>query len=586
MALDNQGKIRLLKLKKERLLLEENQDTPSVLLDSTPEVSLTESAIRGAGQAASFGFQDEIAGGLESALDKLSGSDESLSDLYTKRRDESRLLNDTAYKVNPKAYTSGEIGGNIATAFIPGLNVVKGASLAKIAGKAAVQGFLSGAGSSNSELTDGKFYEDAAVGGTVGAVLGVAGKRVGDYSQRFLDGNYLSKKANIQSAKALGLERATRKKLGEEKVQEIGRQALDENIFDIGSGAEEMFTRNKSFLERNQDARNSVYNLIDSHDIKPFDPTLLASEVEKKLGNFNKLAPVNSSKAAKLRDGISSIKVESLSPSEMQSAQRLMQSDSMSLDEAMEFIEAERPYGQKALNTSMQSGQRIVKSLQDNSKFTTLKPSPSDELMADMSMMSRERLNQSAEVAGDILKRKEKALARELNNPNTSPQRSKEIMNEVLEIQMVADKVSSRSRMQTGSPEASVKDIGQGVRDINKSTSTALDTNLLLDNKVAREANKQFHLTDVISLSGQNPMLYFPKKVWEEYGNKTLALGMDRLDKHLIQNPQKLGKYQNVLQQAAQKGSTSLGIANFILMNKDPEYRKTIKSISDNNEEE
>lgn len=127
-------------------------------------ISSTESAIRGAVQGASLGFADEATAGVESLFtDKT----------YAQARDESRAAYEAAKNANPNTYLTGELGGGVATAFIPGLNLAKGASLAKMAAQGAGIGAAAGLGSSVADLTEGDI--GGAIADTaIGAGLGLA----------------------------------------------------------------------------------------------------------------------------------------------------------------------------------------------------------------------------------------------------------------------------------------------------------------------------------------------------------------------------------------------------------------------------
>lgn len=139
-----------------------------------------ESVGRGALQGATFGFADEIAGALGAAFgDKT----------YQQARDESRAKFKAAEDENPKAYMAGDLGGGLATAFVPGLGEVGaaekvgegaslGAQVAKGIESGAKFGAVQGLGSSNADLTQGDFkgaiadtVKGAAVGGVAGGIL-------------------------------------------------------------------------------------------------------------------------------------------------------------------------------------------------------------------------------------------------------------------------------------------------------------------------------------------------------------------------------------------------------------------------------
>lgn len=132
--------------------------------------SLLESGARGLAQGASFGFADEITGGLEALYDVATTDKElsDLGDLYEQRRDESRANYKKSEEDNPLTYGAGQIGGAVGTAFVPGLG---GASL----GKLAAQGAVHASGASEADNV-GDLARDAATGAGMGLALGAGGK--------------------------------------------------------------------------------------------------------------------------------------------------------------------------------------------------------------------------------------------------------------------------------------------------------------------------------------------------------------------------------------------------------------------------
>lgn len=147
----------------------------STKLPITSQPSELESAGRGLAQGASLGFADELTGGAEALKDELSNQagDKSFGDLYRQHRDESRAAYDAAQKANPKSFLAGELGGGLATALVPGLNVAKGATLGARAAGAAALGGTYALGNSKADVTQGDIggaLEDTAKGAALGAV--------------------------------------------------------------------------------------------------------------------------------------------------------------------------------------------------------------------------------------------------------------------------------------------------------------------------------------------------------------------------------------------------------------------------------
>lgn len=169
------------------------------------DVSELESGLRGAAQGVSLGFSDELTGGLE-ALKDVALTDKQLSDLedlYIQHRDESRKANKLAQEANPGSYTTGEIAGSVGTAFIPGMNVGKIASLGGRVAANAGLGALAATGLSDADNAS-EVAKDALKGGALAGATSYGLEKIAPYMKKgaeFLgdklaDGSdYLTKKA-------------------------------------------------------------------------------------------------------------------------------------------------------------------------------------------------------------------------------------------------------------------------------------------------------------------------------------------------------------------------------------------------------
>lgn len=143
-------------------------------------LSKGEAAKQGALQTGSFGYSDEIAAAGGALKDKLS-SNEPIKDIYGRRVAQERAEVDRAREVEPEAYLAGSVGTAVPMAFVPGIGVARGATLAGGVGRAALSGGLMGSGESTANpLSDtAQFAKDtaggAAVGGATQGVLSGAG---------------------------------------------------------------------------------------------------------------------------------------------------------------------------------------------------------------------------------------------------------------------------------------------------------------------------------------------------------------------------------------------------------------------------
>lgn len=209
---------------------------PDAYLGASPDgdISEFESGVRGLAQGASFGFADELTGGIESLLtDKT----------YEEARNESRANYDAAREENPLSYAAGEVGGSVATAFVPGLgalNAAKGAGLATRAGLAAAQGGLSGLGLSSEEDALG-MAKDTAFGAGIGGSIPLAGAALRPVASKMAQSAGQGLKSFAEKA-ALNATGATGKQVSE-FADDAGRQLLDRGIVRFGDSQSQIAGR-------------------------------------------------------------------------------------------------------------------------------------------------------------------------------------------------------------------------------------------------------------------------------------------------------------------------------------------------------
>ncbi len=173
----------------ERFAIHQDIQPPSnpfnrFVVERPEPVGNIKAGLEGVAQGVTFGFADEIEGGIKSAYHKLTGDSRSLSDLYADAVARARERVKAAKDTNPAAFYTGEIGSSLA---VPGGLAklgVKGA-LANASGRGlgartvagakegAAYGAISGAGHADSgvEATLGGAASGAALGGVIGAAL-------------------------------------------------------------------------------------------------------------------------------------------------------------------------------------------------------------------------------------------------------------------------------------------------------------------------------------------------------------------------------------------------------------------------------
>jgi len=154
--------------------------------------------------------------------------------------------------------------------------------------------------------------------------------------------------------------------------------------------------------------------------------------------------------------------------------------------------------------------------------------------------------------------------------------------------------------------ESAAKDMGQtpGFEDFLKNKKiygAAERAGDALNNRLSSEmGNRSLGLTDFLTagagIAAGNPAeaatLLGVKKVGDIYGNQAMASGAnqaakgtrwvaDKIPELLKMNPERFGKYAQVLGRAAQAGGEAVGLRHWLLMNNDPEYRKMIRQMEE-----
>lgn len=152
-------------------------------------VSNTEAALRGAGQGATLGFEDELAGAAHAplgAIKKIGGylgvepskTDEDIAN-YEMARNKEREANQRAETDHPYVYGGSQFAGAaIPTVLSGGLGAE--ATLGEMALSGARFGAASGLGGSNADTSKG-LVEDTGMGAGVGGVIGAAVPLAGKY---------------------------------------------------------------------------------------------------------------------------------------------------------------------------------------------------------------------------------------------------------------------------------------------------------------------------------------------------------------------------------------------------------------------
>jgi hypothetical protein len=205
-----------------------------------PEVSLTESALRGGAQGVSFGFPDEATARLESITKNVP---------YEQALKESRDAYKRAQEANPITYTLSEIAGGVLPAFVPGGVIAKAGQLASkipLAGKAiqslsamsplakgvllgSTTGAVTGLGMSEGQDI-GEVARDVGIGTALGGALPVIGRGIAkgiEYIPKMSD---IAVKKGLQGSLGVSSELLTEAEKNPKAVEKIMKVYAGENI--------------------------------------------------------------------------------------------------------------------------------------------------------------------------------------------------------------------------------------------------------------------------------------------------------------------------------------------------------------------
>lgn len=174
------------------------------------------SAALGATQAGTMGFADELYGAAKGLAGKLKKQD--YLPTYQKARDEARGVYQAAEQQSPGAYLGGSLAGGFLT---PG-GTAK--SLAGMVGKGAATGAAMGLGSSEADLTKGKFKDaarDVGASAAIGGGLGAAGRAL-DVAPAALKGKALN-----EAHRSLRLTDKELSRLSPQQQKSMAESALD-----------------------------------------------------------------------------------------------------------------------------------------------------------------------------------------------------------------------------------------------------------------------------------------------------------------------------------------------------------------------
>jgi hypothetical protein len=284
-----------------------------------PVTSAAKSFGRGVSQGATLGFSDELGGGVQALTRKaidalgLGGSsvevadeykdlapqpaqEKTFAEYYTQGRESEREANRRAAEDNPLLYGGGEFAGSVLSSAVPGVGLAANAGKAKLIGQAALQGGVAGLGGSEADLTAGDVtgaLADTAKGAVLGAGMAgatqgliTAGKAAAKAVRPLINrvGEAVSEGAEDVSTylakKALGFERGSTRKLGEQKANAAAEFARENGL--ISSNADEMLKNVQVLKQRAGKNIGEMYETLDHFGVQP-DVESLATRIQNQM---------------------------------------------------------------------------------------------------------------------------------------------------------------------------------------------------------------------------------------------------------------------------------------------------------------
>lgn len=488
------------------------------------DVSKLESFLRGAGQGATFGFQDEASARTQPLvnylLDKfnvgkmIAGQNVGDTDTstYEERRDQFRKENREAQEANPGTYLAGEVAGGVTTT--APLMVAGGApSAGKLIAAGTAAGGASGAGYSEEEDVLG-IAKDALLGAGTGAAFsaagsaaGKAGNKLAEYTGRgfkkgfdkasrmlYRGAKALENAADELAAKNIELKSSTINRIGLDKVRKIGRQLIDDGVATRPMRAKTYLRTVAASKKKTGKELAELYKVADSKGEKLMNP----KELTRSVVNFLKTSD------------------EFADPRQLRTAQRELEN--------------------------------ILANKSD-----------------DIGMSHTEVWNLAKDIEGKINKWNRTTDPRAHSKADT------------------LDKAASFIRKQLSEGIDALPnsgDLAKEIKGVSQVYSNLSFAEKGLQGKVqdafGRRLPMEVNKAGMIDRATSGTPI---RSTLTKAADST-SKGMKSLSEVLRSNPTKMGKYAKVLERQAQRGGNAMASTHYVLMQKDPEYRKKYTEVT------
>lgn len=357
----------------------------------------------------------------------------------------------------------------------------------------------------------------------------------------------LAKNAERMAARALGAERGTIKKLGADRVQEVGRYALDEGLLQPFSNTDDVIAANLAAQQRGGQMMSDVYKQIDEAGASTFDPLSVAAKVDEELGSFYR-DPLNKGVTNQLENTIESILMRGNKPIPLSEAQALKETLGKASNWQNKLVISDKEqlarqaYGivNKAIDDAVESGAQAI---------------GTDNILKNL--QKGKQLFGASKTAEELLTNK---LAREQGNKLIG-------LTDwgVLGAGGAAIPLTGGGSIPATAALYGAKKYGENFG--------AQQSALLLD-KLAKSPTLQ-------NLGQKSPQLF------EQFVGRLGQAGMAQLspeqeqkglyDKDKIMSKVQGSQYAKVLQDAAQKGDQSFAAAHYVMSSNDEKYRQLVE---------
>jgi hypothetical protein len=537
-----------------------------------PEISQLESGARGGAQGLSFGFADEITGGLESALtDKT----------YEQARDESRANYDAAQEANPGTYLAGQVGGAVLPMLVPGgqasllaragmIGTKGAATVAGMAGQAALQGGLQGLGESKADnLADmtRDTLTGATIGGVTGGVLGGAARGLGKLGSAAVDalpstGAIREGIENRAAGMITGLNDEGVNVLRNNpnalsKIERLGdvstAEAQQAGILELGNKLE-----NLPFLKKINDLTDKAYSVLDRSD-KTFNADRFGKSIDDYISNNLMVNGTFQSKTEEATANALLARKESL----MSLAGDSGIISAKDLKKVINSIRKDIKFEKDAANYEVQGGLKFLQGTIDEDLKNTI-----PEFRRQMKPLAK-----AMEMKGAIEKRLYTHGNVDLNKAKTL------VSGQLSPIPNLNDQKFINSTNKRFGEIGGTKDLKDFIQTVKMKKMLEGNANQGANMAVTGAAIGG----GIGSLVGA-PTLgaaagAFGAKRLEKTGRKLTASYFANQADQVAKQPEIIKKvsgtkYSNVLQQAAQKGSRQFAVTHYLLSQQDPKYRE------------